>query len=48
MTKKITMTKKAAVSEHKQLVKTLKKGTKKALSKEIKKQSKELKEYKAK
>lgn len=46
--KKICMTKKQAVDEHKKLVKVLKKGKKKALKKEAKKQTKELKEYRRK
>ena len=43
MTKKVTMTKKEFVSEHKKLVKVLKSKSKKDDLKEAKKQSKELK-----
>ena len=42
---KITMTKKAFISEHKDLLDTLKSGDKTKLNKEYKEQSTELKKY---
>lgn len=45
--KKVSMSGKDFLSEHKKLIKTLKKPTKKKLRSEIREQSKEVKEYRA-
>lgn len=46
--KKVSMSKKAFIKEHTNLVKTLKAGNKKALRKEAKEQAAELKKVRAK